>query len=63
MMKLFSSISVIYVGRNVSDCLVSFYNFQTKFTGDYKGNFEDFTDLFMRSENFYGDFWDNLKVI
>ena len=57
------SLSVIYVARNASDCLVSFFHFLTKFVGDYEGSFEDFVDLFMKGEVLYGDYWDHIMVI
>ena len=61
---LLGTCKVVYVCRNAKDACVSYYYHYKLWEDfyDFRGNFEDFAELFMRGETQYGDFFAHLKV-
>ena len=61
--NLLDTCKVIFVGRNPKDCCVSYFH-HTNLIPYYKfkGDFEDFSDLFLRDELEFGSYWHILKV-
>ncbi len=61
--KLLDTCKVIFVGRNPKDCCVSYFHHTNLIPSyNFKGDFDDFADLFLNDELEYGSYWDILKV-
>ncbi|XP_032680628.1 sulfotransferase 1C4-like isoform X2 [Odontomachus brunneus] len=57
-----SDCKIIYVARNPKDTVVSWYYFQKEIEViKYKGNFEQFCDVFMSDRTIYCPYWEHVK--
>jgi len=60
---LLEKCKVVWVGRNPKDCCVSYYHFfQMLPPVKYKGNFEQFAELFKSGFIEYGSYWTHVRV-
>ena len=56
---------VVVILRNVKDACASFYHHEQLLMNqglDKAVSFEQYTDVYMKGEVLYGNYWDNLKV-
>jgi hypothetical protein len=61
--KLLDTCKVFFVCRNPKDACVSFYNHYNNLPDyKYKGNFEQFAQMFLDGTVEYGGYWTMLKV-
>ena len=60
--KLLDTCKVVFVGRNPKDACVSFYHFCQQLPNvQYKGDFEQFMNLFIHGDVLYGNYWTMIR--
>ena len=60
--KLLDTCKVVFVGRNPKDTCVSFYHFAQQLPNvEYKGDFEQFMNLFIKGDMLYGNYWTMIR--
>ena len=60
---LLDTCKVVFVSRNPMDCCVSFFHHERLVQGQgFKGNIDDYAELFRRGKNPTGDYFSHLMV-